>query len=306
MTGPASAFASPQPLPRISIVIPCLDAARHLEAAIESVLAQCYPDLELIIVDGGSTDGTVAIIEKYAARIAWWRSTADHGQSAAINAGLGRATGAIMTWLGADDVLLPNALARVGAYFAAHPDCAWLAGAGELDHVAEGRKGVLRSRLDPPHAIREFWNFGTDRCFIFQPSSFWSCDLWRRAGGLREDLHFAMDYDLWTRFAERATLHMIDDVLSSAIRAPGGKTHDRRREQLREVMRCGLEAAARAGVSRRAWLTRMAASIVASSARRAVWRVRRGALGDALRHLRRLVAVPLLMWTESGRLKLLG
>ena len=99
--------------PRISIVTPSFEQARYLEGAIESVFGQNYPDLEYLILDGGSQDGSRDIIERYMARLAFWRSVKDAGQAAAINAGFRRTTGDILGWLNSDDLYMPDALAAV-------------------------------------------------------------------------------------------------------------------------------------------------------------------------------------------------
>ena len=108
-------------LPRITLITPSYQQAEYLEECLASVQAQAYPDLEHIVVDGGSTDGSRAIIERYADRLAWWCSEKDGGQSDAINKGLGHATGQVFGWLNSDDLLLPGALLRVGEAFAADP-----------------------------------------------------------------------------------------------------------------------------------------------------------------------------------------
>src|SRR5215470_7311361 len=108
--------------PRISIVTPSFNQARFLEATIRSVLDQRYDNLEYIVVDGGSTDGSVEIIKRYADRLAFWCSEADGGHGNALNKGLRRATGEIMAWLNSDDIYWPWTLAAVAEIFEAHPD----------------------------------------------------------------------------------------------------------------------------------------------------------------------------------------
>src|SRR5687767_5199473 len=110
------------PLPVISLVTPSLNQASFLERAIRSVIEQNYPNLEYIVMDGGSTDGSVDIIEEYSDRLAYWVSEPDGGQSAAINAGWSRSSGNVLAWLNSDDYLLPGTLQWPGQFFADHLD----------------------------------------------------------------------------------------------------------------------------------------------------------------------------------------
>ncbi|MGQ0603596.1 MAG: glycosyltransferase family 2 protein, partial [Anaerolineales bacterium] len=110
------------PLPRLSIITPSFNQAQFLEATLRSVLDQHYPNLEYLVIDGGSTDDSVAIIQRYADRLAYWVSEKDRGQSDAINKGLARATGEIVAWLNSDDTYLPGALAAQAGYLCAHTD----------------------------------------------------------------------------------------------------------------------------------------------------------------------------------------
>ncbi len=109
-------------LPKISVVTPSFNQAPFLEETIRSVLTQGYTDLEYIVMDGGSTDGSVEIIRKYADRLAHWESTGAEGQSAAIRSGFALANGEIFGWLNSDDTLAPGTLRKGGEFFAAHPD----------------------------------------------------------------------------------------------------------------------------------------------------------------------------------------
>ncbi len=110
-------------LPRVSIVTPSFNQAAFLEETIQSVLSQDYPNLEYIIIDGGSTDGSVEIIKKYADKLAYWVSEKDTGQADAINKGLIRVTGEIVAWLNSDDIYLPGTIRAAVEALQAHPDC---------------------------------------------------------------------------------------------------------------------------------------------------------------------------------------
>lgn len=146
--------------PRISIVIPSYNQGRFIADAIESVLGQNYGDLELIVMDGGSTDQTVEVLRRYDDRLTDWVSEPDGGQSDAINRGLARTTGDVLGWLCCDDILTDGALATVGRYFAEHADCQWLTGAGEIRYLHTGKTSVGRSGAASAAALREFWRWG--------------------------------------------------------------------------------------------------------------------------------------------------
>ncbi len=292
-------------LPGISVVIPSFNQARHIEAAIRSVLLQGYPDVELIVMDGGSRDETVSILRKYEPWIAYWASAPDRGQSHAIVEGMRRSTGEICAWIGCDDMYLPGALMRVGRYFADRPACGWLAGSGELLFPDSGRRGTMRSRVDSVSDLRCFWRFGGD-CFVVSPSAFWRKRLWDEAGGLREHLHYAMDYDLWLRFAERTTLHSIDDVLSVALRESGGKTFDHRDRAWAEVMQCAYEHAARAKAGRAAITIRFLRWYMIGRLRDGKTHMEQRDLAAAMRDALRLVTAPFHLARARDRVTLLS
>lgn len=184
-------------LPRISLVTPTLNQARFLEQAMRSVLDQGYPDLQYGVVDGGSTDGSLGILERYRDRLDYVISEPDVGQSDAINKGLARADGAIVGYLNSDDTLLPGSLARVGGHFARHATDDWLIGAcRETDAAGRPRRlirpcgaftlaGALLRTID----IR-----------VPQPATFWRRELSSALGGFDVALHHAMDFEMWCRF----------------------------------------------------------------------------------------------------------
>lgn len=181
--------------PLLSIVIANYNYGRFLEEAIQSVLSQSCQDFELIIVDGGSTDNSVEIIKKYTDKIAWWCSEKDGGQSAAFNKGFAHARGRFLTWLNADDVMLPGTIYRVADEVKRYPECEWFIG-GTI--WCDANLFVLRMFV--PH------EFSTMRLKARQlsaggPSSIFSRKLFVLVGGFDETLHFMMDTDLWYKFA---------------------------------------------------------------------------------------------------------
>jgi glycosyltransferase involved in cell wall biosynthesis len=180
------------PYPRISVVTPSYNQGAFLEETIRSVLLQGYPDLEYIVIDGGSTDESVRIIREYEPWITYWVSEPDSGQTDAINKGISKASGDILAWLNSDDFYCPEALRRVGRYVAASPhidllygDCEMVDGSGSVYDRFNVRPGDV------------FQLLGEN--FIAQPSAFWTRAAWEKAGGLDERLHYVMDYDLWLR-----------------------------------------------------------------------------------------------------------
>jgi len=182
--------------PRISIVTPSFGQAPFIARTIESVLSQDYPQLEYFIQDGGSSDGTVEILERYSERLAGWASVPDSGQSHAINLGFARTSGEIMAWLNSDDLLLPGTLAYVGDYFAHNPGVDVVYGHRIL--IDEQDMEIGRWIL-PPHSDDVLsW-----ADFIPQETLFWRRAIWDKAGGrVDESFRFAMDWDLLLRFRD--------------------------------------------------------------------------------------------------------
>lgn len=189
--------------PRISIVTPSFNQARYIEATIRSVLDQNYPNLEHIIIDGGSEDGSVEVIERYSERLAYWVSEPDEGQTDALIKGFDRATGEILGWLCSDDLHEPRTLHEVAETFLRNRE--WQAVYGDgLWIDAESRP--LRPRKEI--AFNRFiWMY--DYNYLPQPSTFWRRGLYERVGGLDPKFDLAMDADLWARFAEHAELRHV-------------------------------------------------------------------------------------------------
>lgn len=180
-------------LPKISVVTPSFNQARFLEETILSVLSQGYPDVEYIVMDGGSTDGSVGIIGKYADRLAHWQSAKDDGQADAIRKGFAMANGEILGWLNSDDTLTPGTLGKVGEFFAAHPDVDLVY--GDLDLVDPGGKRLYTAR-----PLLRLGILVHENPFVPQQSMFWRRSLYDKVGGVDPAFRFAMDLDLVVRF----------------------------------------------------------------------------------------------------------
>ena len=180
--------------PLLSIVIANYNYGRFLEEAIQSVLSQSCDDYELIIVDGGSTDNSVEIIKKYEDKIAWWVSEKDKGQSDAFNKGFAYAKGRFLTWLNADDVMLPGAMEKLKCTVARHPNCEWFVGG--VMWLDEDMKIIKCGRGRPFSKIRA--KMGS--LSVWGPSSIFSRRLFDMAGPIEEGFHYTMDTELWMRF----------------------------------------------------------------------------------------------------------
>lgn len=179
------------PWPKISIVTPSFNQGPYLEETIRSVLLQGYPNLEYFIIDGGSTDESVAIIRKYEPWLSGWVSERDHGQSDALNKGFHRSTGEIFNWLCSDDLLEPGALHRVAETFAAAPDCDVVVGDCFCRYEDDPARSGLR-RSDLTRLQRAPFTAA-----IWQPSCFFKRSLIRRPQLVIDELHYCMDRELW-------------------------------------------------------------------------------------------------------------
>ncbi|MDR3733941.1 MAG: glycosyltransferase family 2 protein [Acidobacteriaceae bacterium] len=214
---------------KISVVTPSYNQAEFLDRTIRSVLCQDYPDLEYLILDGGSTDGSLAIIEAYADHLTYWRSTPDDGQAAAVAEGLARATGDILCYLNSDDLLAPDCLQRVATAFAQNPT---------VDMVFSNRCIV-----DPGDRITGFWLLPPLTGPLLQAwpllpqeTCFWRRNLMARAGNVDVSLRFALDYDLFVRFLRHGRCCKLPGFLAAFRRhAQAKSTHSYQTIGLAEV-----------------------------------------------------------------------
>jgi len=208
------------PPPRISIVTPSYNQGEFIEATIDSILSQGYPNLEYIIIDGGSTDQSVEIIKKYAHHLAFWSSEKDHGQYDAINKGFSRATGEIMAWLNSDDMYFPWTFRVVSSIMAEFSQVEWITtlqqGWWDWYGMPLGFAGVAgfsrQAFLDgcylPGKSLRPLG-------WIQQESTFWRRSLWNTIGAsISTEFNAAGDFDLWSRFYARTDLYGVQSPLA--------------------------------------------------------------------------------------------
>ena len=186
--------------PLVTIITPSYNQAHFLEETVQSVISQDYGNLEYIIIDGGSTDRSVEIIQKYANRIDWWVSEPDRGQTDAINKGFERANGEILAWLNSDDTYLPGAISEAVSYLQNHPDAGMVYGDANLIDEEGHILGKFPARqTDYPRLRRGYVH-------IPQQTSFFRAKLWEQVCPLDPSFYFAMDYDLWVRLAKISRL----------------------------------------------------------------------------------------------------
>lgn len=221
-----------QSWPKISVVTPSYNQGQFIEETIRSVLLQGYPNLEFIIIDGGSTDNTIEIIKKYEPWIAYWISEPDRGQSHAVNKGISRATGDIVFWLNSDDIVLPEAFIRIAQEFINHPDAAIVIGQARIISAKGEQVGDLRSEFSTWEDI-----VTTPTNKIRQVSSFFSRALFDELGLIDETLEIAMDNELLTRFTRVYPPKIIPDYVAAFRSQPDSKSFKQRILGYKEVDR---------------------------------------------------------------------
>ena len=190
-------------LPLVSIITPSFNQVPFIAATIDSVLAQDYPNIEYIVMDGGSTDGSAEVIARYADKLAWWVSEKDKGQTDAINKGFARAKGEIFAWLNSDDTYEPGAIRAAVDFLMANPEVGMVY--GDCNFIDE--KGCKYAKFNA--AQTDYEKLRRGYVHIPQQASFWRADLWHKVAPLDDNFFFAMDYDLWTRFAKISKLRYL-------------------------------------------------------------------------------------------------
>jgi glycosyltransferase involved in cell wall biosynthesis len=218
--------------PRISLVTPSFNQGAFLEETIRSVLLQGYPNLQYIVVDGGSTDSSINILRRYSPHLSYWVSEPDDGQSDAINKGFLRADGDLLGWLNSDDFLTQGALRHVAEEFRTKgPDVGALVGRG---HWINRDKQAFYSPL-PDHVDRASllkWVYG---CDFMQPACFFTRRAWLECGPLRTDLRYCMDLDLWLRIERKFRFAITSQTLAMANAHPAAKTVGERAKVVAET-----------------------------------------------------------------------
>jgi glycosyltransferase involved in cell wall biosynthesis len=221
-----------QPWPRISIVTPSYNQGQFLEETIRSVLLQGYPNLEYMVIDGGSTDGSVEIIHRYEPWLTYWVSEPDEGQSQAINKGFAEATGEVFAWLNSDDIYLPESLGHVANVYRANLGRMVAAAVVTVFAGSERQKLVVQKDL----AVEKVVAFWQERAAFRQPGLFFPARQWQELGGLDVGLRYAMDYDLLCRILQRTAVAYSPQPVARFRLHPGSKTSLQHHAMFREQM----------------------------------------------------------------------
>ena len=203
---------------RISIIVPSYNQAAYLPATLASICAQDYADMEVLVFDGGSSDGSAEILRRWTAEAGGkpirWVSQKDGGQADAINRGLRESTGDVLAYLNSDDVYYPGALAAVAASFRALPDC--LALYGRAHHLNADGSVMEEYPTEPWDYERLF-----EKCYLCQPAVFWRRGVIERYGVFDDALHFALDYEYWLRVGRATPFHYLDGHFLAGSRVHG-------------------------------------------------------------------------------------
>lgn len=203
------------PLPKISVITPSFNQGNFIAETIDSVLSQGYKNLEYWIIDGGSTDDTISVLKRYGKKIQWM-SKKDKGQTDAINKGMEKVSGDIVTYLNSDDILLPGSIEKIADFFSVNPDIFWITGKCK---IIDEKGNEIRKLVT---LYKNFWLkysrnpiFLSILNFISQPATFWRAEVIKSVGLFDASLYYTMDYDYWLRMSRIYKLGFIDDYLAS-------------------------------------------------------------------------------------------
>lgn len=222
-------------LPKITVITPSYNQGKYIRDTIESVLSQDYPNLEYIVMDGGSTDETIKILKSYGDKLTFV-SKKDKGQTDAINKGLTLATGEVLAYLNSDDVYLPGALRRVGEYYAGTKadwitgDCIVINESGKPTHGGALVRGYKRFLM----ALYSQTTLMLADNMLPQPSTFWSRRAYKKVGNFDDKLEYVMDYDYWLRLAHYYRPHDLRVALSAFRAQPDSKSETSRDKMIKE------------------------------------------------------------------------
>jgi glycosyltransferase involved in cell wall biosynthesis len=228
------------PWPRISVVTPSFNQGRFIEETIRSVLLQGYPNLEYIIIDGGSTDESLEIIARYEPWLTYWVSEKDRGQTHAINKGLRRSTGDILAWLNSDDYYLEGIFQQVAWHFLCHPEVDLIHGRCRVVNERGIKVGDRAGSITRYDEILDLWDVWWNERNFVQPEVFWTKRIANKIGQFREDLFWVMDYEYWLRILRAGgRVGFIDAELASFRCHPNQKSTqpERTASELLQVVR---------------------------------------------------------------------
>jgi glycosyltransferase involved in cell wall biosynthesis len=221
--------------PKISMVTPSYNQGEFLERTICSILDQNYPNLEYVIIDGGSTDQSIKIIKKYQKYLSYWESKPDRGQSHAINKGFEKTTGEVMAWLNSDDILRAGSLKLVGNIFAQFAEIEWLTSLPSVINDQDYQVYLSSSPLYVRSFIKRGWYIQKFMNFIMQEGTFWRRSLWQKAGSRVVEAPYSMDLKLWQSFANHAPLYCANVCLASYRLNPNRKNNDGHDNYYKEI-----------------------------------------------------------------------
>ncbi len=212
--------------PRITLVTPSFNQGQFIEETIRSVLDQNYPDLEYIIIDGGSTDESVEIIGRYENRLAYWCSEKDNGQADAINKGFARATGSLLGWINSDDLLSPHSLDLLAEAHARNPDS--LIAGDVINFDSTGDLGVVRQKgLILENYLTAWKQVWEQRIAYHQPGVFFPKSAWNDSGPLDPSLNYCFDSDLMYRLLRNHPVFYLHEAVARFRLHPNSKTVSR-------------------------------------------------------------------------------